>query len=157
MPIPNDYCRICGSQHYNVEELEECKKKNWDSIPYSIDEKIEKKSIQRKEFKVEKKKDYQKSLNEFLNVSKDEIEFIQSITKPMKISIQSNDEFEDKVTKMVFVKALDCFIDSLIKDSLDIYQSQKKEENELKVFVPIHVYTSIMTIKDYLFLRNTKE
>lgn len=152
MPLPNDYCRICGAQHFSVEELEDCKKNNWDTIPYSVGN-LERKCVQKKEFKVEKKKDLVKSLGEYVSSSKDEINFIQSILEPMKISINHKDDFEDKLAKAVFVKALESFIDNLINDSLSVFQSQKKDENEIKVFVPIHIYTSIMTIKEYMFLR----
>eukprot|EP01080_Neovahlkampfia_damariscottae_P000454 gene454-6865_t len=141
------YCKICGSAHRNHPDYEEkCKKKKLDSVksinknynhiltnyhsPNSIDFQIDHPPISTK-------------LDTYS---------INAMLSPIDVQIEPTEQQE---TELILGESLNCFVSSLVNDSLKILGPN---ENNEKVLVPTHVYTAIMNnFEKYAFLWNIEK
>jgi hypothetical protein len=139
------YCKICGSSHRNHPDYEEkCKKKKLDPVKSTVkkfDEIV--KNYEAPKNPVEYQLDHPMIVTKLDDVS------IRMLLSPIDVQI---DPVGKNETEMILEKSLNCFISSLIHDSLKIMGPNESNE---KVLVPTHVYSAIMkNFEKYAFLWN---
>jgi hypothetical protein len=138
----SSYCKICGSSHRNHPYYEEkCKKKKLDPVTSTV------KKFDEIVKNYEAKNPVEFQLDHPTIVTKLDEVSIRMMLSPIDVQI---DPVGKNETEMILEKSLNCFISSLIHDSLKIMGPNESNE---KVLVPTHVYSAIMkNFEKYAFL-----